>query len=97
MDDLLILFNNIYNKPAPHGLQILIEDIDIDIDEYAAHIVGLVSSYLKGSIIQKSENIINEDLGNRLELGIEKLKELQNYKKSIDELAIAFINRTNQV
>jgi hypothetical protein len=74
------------NTPAPKGA-VLCEDIDIDVFEYEAHIVGLAQSYLAGLTIDRALVLPGDSLSHKLDECEDKLRELRAYKNLVSEVA----------
>ena len=80
------LFFELYNEPFERGYPKLVEDLDIDVDLYEDYIMGIVSSWLKGSAIEKDQIDRGEDLDKRLDLVIERVLKYKDLKKKIDHM-----------
>ncbi len=85
MEEVKKLFFELYNEPFEPGFAKLVKDIDIDLDSYEAYVAGIVTSWLKGSVI---ENNIDrgEDLDKRLDLIIERVLKFRERKRKIDHV-----------
>lgn len=91
MDELKNMRDAIYSQPAPTGFVASAENLDIHIYQYAAWIMGFVSSYLGGKKIDPSSISLDEELDQKLENCLAKLNELIAYKQKHDEVASRLI------
>jgi hypothetical protein len=87
MDELKNTRDAIYGQPAPTGFSASAENLDVSVYQYAAWIMGFVSSHLGGKKIDPSSISLDEELDQKLENCLAKLNELIAYKQKHDEIA----------
>jgi hypothetical protein len=95
MEEWIKLRDEIYSQPAPTGFTESTEKLGIDVYEYAAWIMGFVSRYLAGQIIDPSSIDLDAELNQRLENCLAKLNELIVFKQKHDEVARRLIREVS--
>ncbi len=79
------LFKELSDMPFPKGVSELIDDLDLELIEHDAYIMGIASSYLNKNRIEIEVNK-NIYIDERINESIEKLIEMRFYKQKLNEL-----------
>ncbi|KPL91537.1 hypothetical protein [Levilinea saccharolytica] len=91
MEQIKESYEDMYNTPIPKGIQSLIDDLIVGLNDYDGYVMGLASSYLKGE--WENEGIdVDKEIDNIIEKLIIKLNEYRTYKQKLDDLVLILKN-----